>query len=467
MNVNARWTVAWLGLLAGCALVAGERRLCEGTEPMPSPDGRAVLFRLERNGRVRAGVFMNGETSWIDDRPGHSFDATWTPDGRIVYTYGNDVETAFAAHHAKSTSGFNIWVVEKGTRRPLTFGRWRDYAASVSPDGRTVFYTTTRDASAYAQEDVFENSATIYAVPLAGGATTRALALGGASRGAVGPRTSPDGVFMVWAHVDGFYGTWRIAAARTDDLARFCFLTPRTMSCSAPSWSLDGRFLAFTGFKPGDAGWGVWLMHVESGAMRRICDGRRPAFGASGRTILFDRDGAIWERDLTAEDWPVASHAVMADDESLDTALFMRATVRFRPANGLSYVAVAPTVDAPLALQLFFREGGFPEFATRRFDGTYAGVRAAAALKDGETVTLTGVRHGDRLMLFVGNAPPVCDDFSGSGLMMSVLPNAADVRKGANFPGEIHSFEIGRGWPKGLPCVTPPTRRELFGRAGR
>ncbi len=452
------------------ALVAGERRLCEGSEPVPSPDGKAILFRLERAGRVRAGLFRDGSMSWVDDRPGHSFDVAWAPDGRIVYTYGNDVETAFAAHQAKSSSGFNLWVLENGTRRQLTFGRWRDYAASVSPDGRTVHFTTTRDASAYAREDVFENSATIHSVPLDGGVPTRALPLGGASRGAVGPRMSPDGAFMAWAHVEGFQGPWRIAAARSGDLSRFCLLTPRTMSCSAPSWSPDGRFLAFTGFRPGDAGWGVWLMRVESGAMKRLCDGRRPAFGASGRTILFDRDGFIFERDMADGDWPAAQDGAEKsedDGESPDSALFMRATVRFRPAEGLSYVAVAPTADAPLAMQMFFRDGGFPEFATRRLDGSYAGVRAQTALKAGETATLTGVRHGDRLLLFVGDAPPVCGDFSGSGLMVSVLPDAAAVRKGRNFKGEILSFEMGRGWPKGLPCALPPTRRELFGRTGK
>jgi Tol biopolymer transport system component len=69
-------------------------------------------------------------------------------------------------------------------------------------------------------------------------------------------------------------------------------LTPAEMSAYAPRWSPDGRLIAFTGFRAGDPGWGIFLLEPRTGGLCRLATGRgharSPAWSPGGRSLVFE-----------------------------------------------------------------------------------------------------------------------------------------------------------------------------------
>jgi len=134
-------------LAAASAVCAQDAALVRGTGPVFSPDGARVAFRRFEDGAFKLGVFelATGGTEWIEEGPGNAAYPAWTPNGALVYTFGNDSETAYEAWQSGSTNGYGLRIREPdGTKRDLTGGRCRDYTPCVSPDGRSVYFVTTR-----------------------------------------------------------------------------------------------------------------------------------------------------------------------------------------------------------------------------------------------------------------------------------------------------------------------------------
>lgn len=443
-------------------VAAAERRLFLGEEASFSPDGAHIAFQRMENGFIRAGVCPadGGAVTWLQQGPGHSVFPAWGTDGSIVYTFGHETNTAFAANVVQATSGFNLRVWKDGVSTPLTFGRQRDYTASFSLDGRTVYYSSTSPAAHPPKGffNAFQNASTIYACEL-GGSPREVVPMQGSSSGLVSPRVSPDGRFLVWAHVANFFNTWRIAVARLDRPADYCFLTPMTMSAYAPAWHPDGSLLAYTGFTPGDSGWSVYVMELSTGAQKRLCDGRNPSFAPDGKSLLFDRDGSVWRRDLTAADRPTSADvpaAPMCDDAR---TIGVHAKFRFKRSDGLAHVFVAAYPEHGLGLQLYFRDGHL-KFATRRPDGTFVAVDSDATFEDGDVYEVWAARTERELIVSVNGASPARLMQDDGFLPLSPAPTR--IVKGNHFAGSVLSVELMQGWPADLP--RPVTRETLFGR---
>lgn len=259
------------------------------TEAAWSPDGDRIAFQTDRKGDLDISLvdLKTGAISGIAEGIGHACYPAWAPDGALVYTFGYQAGTAVEAETRKSDSGYGLRLFKDNATRVLTRGHWRDYTPSVTPDGVAVYYASTRDNT--------ENSASLWRLPLAQNAVaTRVLHLDGPSSGAVQPSLSPNGAVLLWNQLDGFRSNWRLRAARPDDLADSIPLTPAEMSAYAPRWSPDGRLIAFTGFRGGDPGWGIYLLEPRSGAMTRLKTGmgnsRSPAWSPDGREIVFENN---------------------------------------------------------------------------------------------------------------------------------------------------------------------------------
>ena len=438
-------------------------RLFEGAEAQPDATDTRILFQRDTPSGRRVGVWSttNRTETWIDTRPGSATFPGWSPDGSIVYTWGNEPHTAFAARGG--SSGFNLWCWKDDTRRQLTFGRERDYTPTVSPDGRTVLYSTTHGVE---QDDVFKNTVALESVSIDGGDRTPFAHIKGASCGLVSPRISPDGRFAVWAQIDRFFDTWHLVAAHIDNPRATCTLTPKTFSAYSPAWCPDGEHLAFTGFQMGDPAWGVYILHLASGALHRVVSGRNPAFSADGRKLYYDQDGSIFVHDLTPDDFPQNTAEACARERARREALeaetiHVRAKIVYQPAQGLSFVAVGATPLHPLTLQLFFRDTNTVEFATRSgSDLQYAHVSLKGTYVPGRSYTITGIRQGAALHLSVDDEIP-----SASAEFASLMPirKPDKVTRGRNFPGEIKDLRIQRGWPEEVPR---PLTRDIFWKGG-
>ncbi len=262
---------------------------CNDTEAAWAPDGQRIAFQTDRKGDLDIAVLdlKSRKVTGVVEGAGHACYPAWTPEGALVYAFGHRPETAVQAAAARSLNGFGLRVLERGTSRALTQGYWRDYTPSVTADGRAVYYASTRDNT--------ENSASLWRLPLApGGMPECVLHLDGPSSGAVQPSLAPDGKSLLWSQLDGFRGNWSLHAGRPDDPANSVALTTNVMSAYAPRWSPDGRHIAFTGFRRGDPGWGVYVLEPRAGALTRLDTGagnsRGPAWSPDGRELVFENN---------------------------------------------------------------------------------------------------------------------------------------------------------------------------------
>jgi len=107
-----------------------------------SPDGRAVLFTRNDNGRYnlhRVRADGAGEPELVVDSPESKRGTSFTPDGRTVLFNRRD-----------ASGGMDIWEWKDGVSRPLVASPASERDGQVSPDGRWFVYAQS-DAGAKPQ----------------------------------------------------------------------------------------------------------------------------------------------------------------------------------------------------------------------------------------------------------------------------------------------------------------------------
>ena len=284
--------------------VGDEEVVCAGEEASLShgepPSWRLVFQRLV-NGRyvVMVRELSTGKETEISPREGQACHPEWGLDSSVLYTYGNETKTGFAAKD--DTTGWNLWLWKDGARRQLTHGRQRAYAASFAPDGRTIYFSCDRMPVSVteATDSQAISRVGIAAVATEGGGQRAIYKLSQSNSACCEPRISPDGKLLLRAELAKFRETWRLVVSPLEHPERRTYLTSCYEAAYAPTWSPDGKLIAYTGFRDGDAGWGVYVMPAEGGLARRIADGRNPSFAPDGKSIIYDRDGTIYRREVT------------------------------------------------------------------------------------------------------------------------------------------------------------------------
>ncbi|OYY92000.1 MAG: amidohydrolase [Sphingomonas sp. 28-66-16] len=230
--------------------------------PTPSPDGKLIAFvRRERaKSKLYVKDLVSGEERKIYDALDQDVQETWavtgvypnmawTPDSKqVVFWAGGKIRRVGADGQGAAEIPFRIndtRVVIDATHptvdvAPATFETRMPRWAEVSPDGRQV---------------VFETLGKLWVKPMAGGTARRLTSDAGAS-------------FELW-----------------------------------PSWSRDGKTIAFIGWT--DAGLGHVRSVAATGGVARDVTSQpghyaRPRFSPDGRTIVFERgEGG----GLTSDNW--------------------------------------------------------------------------------------------------------------------------------------------------------------------
>jgi TolB protein len=473
------------------------------TEAVWSPDGRRIAFQTDAQGDLDIAIadLASGKVASLVAGAGHACYPAWTPDGALVYAFGHHAGTATQAAAAQADYGYGLRLWRAGETRVLTQGYWRDYTPSVTPDGGAVVYASTRGEAG--------DGVALWRVALAPGASGERLArLEGDKGGMVQPSLSPDGKFLLWAQLDDFRQNWRLCAARATNLDESALLTPREMGAYAPRWSPDGRLVAFTGFREGDPGWGVYVLEPRSGALSRLETGagnsRSPAWSPDGREVVFEnnRSGSykLFRTRVTCREKGVAperraggpgedrvearlerrtgaAELVGAKGERVaGSAVQGQEAVTFERPAGLDFgtnaffVSMTLTVDGPEKGARIAAAGRCAEHATgwqlyvsaeqriwfhaRDPQGNFIGAEADAPVAFGKPVNVLGIRDaGGAVRLYIDGKP---QRRRGAGATLAYGP-ALNVSLGQQWNGgmrlngRVLSFECGRGYPAGVP----------------
>ena len=399
----------------------------------------------------------------------------WGPDGSLVYAYANLTSTAYRRFSSKGPKeGYSIRRWKDGRSTELVGGFARNFTPFVTADGRKLLFCR--------QDGTGEKDTRICELDLDGPGAFRTLR--GKPAGDAGvcqPVVSPDGRLMAWAELPDFGMAWRIRVARTDRPDASFEVTPSSLPGYAPCFMPDSRHLLFTGFSPGDSGWGVYVIDIATGAFRRLADGEDPCVTADGKTVYFASGGRIRRlavdgrtfANLTPQDRPnlaveaekvVLRRAALKPGEKVavpddgagpQATRFLRFT--FDMDGNDVRRAVANVVWDGKAQLHFFTLARTMVFVSRERTDNGRKVDDGTVLPKG-THRVTGVRGGDgRIYLSVDDAPPAS---VGCGYGLMPIAGVGTLQAFGDAALNVRDVEYGVGWPANVPV--PPTGRDLL-----
>ena len=489
-------------MMTTCVLLAAVL-LGEGTCGVYSPDGDSIALQRVVDGKSRVGVLKRGRGrdgarpsrdcdtfAWIELEGGNAAYPAWSPKGdAIVYAYGNETNTAWAAKGGDTGYHLRIWR-QGGGIREITTGRFRDYMPSFSRDGNKVLFVSTRCAS---PEVFLATRSGVYSVDADGGGLACLVPSRVNDEGMGQPVVSPDGELLAFAQTSGFRSSWRIMCAWLSKPETVCAVSPERQSAYAPRWTPDGRHIVYTGFSKGDPGWCVYVLNPRTGGVRRICEGRNPDVHPSGKLLLYDDGMRLYERPFGVDDLP-GEGDVASDEKSRlydeperliwrsekpaypatipmtdafnfgkERTFFVRAKVRYTPAANprFRHFLTGEYVGAKLGFELFI-DHGRPKFGARDGDGLYMGAVSDIVLAPGQEYELTGIRTANALFIHVeGEA---LREMKFSSTYSLDRPVRLEVGPTIGGKGDILLGEIGTGWPANVPH--PITRTKFFAGEG-
>jgi Tol biopolymer transport system component len=243
-----------------------------GIRPSMSPDGSSVLYATPRTGHGDIyRVSRDGsQTQRLTNGPACECDPAYSPDGsKIAFIREQD----HVGH---------IWMMDPdgSSQRQLTHDRGADYTPALSPDGSLVVFT--RYVEEWKYRPATSQSAELFVVNVDGSNETRLTY--NECRDSFAS-FSPDGKRIVFEREcrSGDVGIWVMDAHGSN---------PRRLGAGrSPSFSPDGRQIAFTDDRNTPYQWDIFLMDADGGSVSQLtADGGRKhylSFCLGGKALLF------------------------------------------------------------------------------------------------------------------------------------------------------------------------------------